>query len=286
MTKGVYLGDSGTIQIRRSGDGSPLAAVLNPADVNVSAKRFSFDFDTSALIAGDRIQIERVGGGNLELVAGVNSKGWGGHIHVDDVGGIRLYSTFADAINGGLEDALPLVLPSVDQSIQVSLDDTRFRYVARVTSYEITTSRETIDQTSLGENYREQFASGLISGQGQLTCFWDYQADLCEGIDGRATEFPNYLAQLVLRMKQGASFYGRFFLVDAAPTAVWYDVPTCVVSNVAVSVSPTAAITTQVQFLTSGPIKLRIGGSPGFIEQESNDLLLQEDGDKLATEAA
>ena len=286
MTKGIYLGDSGAVQIRRGGDGAPLETVLSPADVNVTAKRFSFDFDTSALLAGDRVEIQRVGGGELELVAGRSSSGWGGYIHVDEAGGVRLYATFAAAINGGIDDALPLVLPSGDQRIQVNTEDTRFRYVAQVTEYEITTSRETIDQTSLGENYREQYASGLISGQGRLTCFWDYKADLCDGIDGGATEFPHYLAQLVLRVKQGASFYGRFLLVDGVVDSVWYDVPSCVISNVAVAVSATSVITTQVEFLTSGPIKLRVGARPGFIRQENSDMLLQEDGSKLETEAA
>ena len=41
------------------------------------------------------------------------------HCHIDDAGGVRLYTEFEDAINGGFDNALPLVLPTETKQILV-----------------------------------------------------------------------------------------------------------------------------------------------------------------------
>ena len=46
MTKGIYLGNSGSVEIERSSLNAPLASVLNPSDVNAVTHRLSFDFDS------------------------------------------------------------------------------------------------------------------------------------------------------------------------------------------------------------------------------------------------
>lgn len=274
----VYLGNQGSIELQRDSFNTPLSSDLNPDDVNSSKNRFSFDFDPGALITGDQVDIETTDGSELELVSGhTNNEGWRGYISVDDAGGIKLYTTFEAAVSGNAGSALSLVVPSRTIPIQVSTRSSVFRCLAQVQEYEITDIRETIDITSLGEEFRRNYANGLISGQGSMRCFWDYKSSECNGMIGESVEFPHYLAQLVIRLQQGADFVGRFFLhMDANDRGVWQEAK-CIVTNVAISVSPTQLITTTVQFVTTGEISLQVGTPPAYLLLQNSSKVLQED---------
>lgn len=284
MSGSIYLGNSGAVELQRTTINTPLVSALDPTDVNLGANRFSFDFDPAALITGDYVTIRTTDGSNLELIAGHAFPDWAGYIHIDDAGGIRLFSDFDSAIAGERSDSIPLQVPTATQQIEVRSEGRIFRYLAKITDYSITTSREAVDLTSLGEEHRRHYASGLISGQGSLNCFWDFRYEMCDGITCSGSELSQYLAQLILRVKQGASFYGRFFLLSDAPDFVWYDAPLCVVTNVAIAVNAQTAIKAQIDFVTSGPIHLRVGEPPGYLLLEDSDFLLQEDGSRLELE--
>lgn len=279
----VYLGNQGGVELKRDSLNDPLTSDLDPDDVNVSKSRFSFDFDPGALISGDQVDIDTVDGSDLELVAGTSSSGWRGYIHVDQAGGIRLYPTFEEAIDGGSANALPLVASSETQKITVSTRSSVYRCLAQISEYELTDSRETVDITSLGEEFRRNYANGLISGQGSLNCLWDYKAELCDDMASGNSEFPNYLAQLVIRMQQGADFIGRFFLHCDSKSSVWQDA-TCIVTNVGISVEPTQLIRTSIQFVTTGEIRLRMGEPPAYLLTQTSSLLLQEDDSRIDLE--
>ena len=45
--------------------------------------------------------------------------------------------------------------------------------------------------------------------------------------------------------------------VEGFERSVWYECETCIVTNVAVTVTPTQAVKATVDFVTSGPITLR-----------------------------
>ena len=278
---GVYLGVSGHVELNRSSLNTALQSVLNPDDVNVPQRRFSFDFDTGALITGDQIVISTTNGSPLELVAGHAFPDWRGFINVDDAGGIRLFPSFQGALNGDEDGAIALTQPTAPQPISAKTRGDSFRCLAQVSSYEITTARETVDITALGEEHRRNYASGLISGQGTLSCLWDYRSKLCDGAGG---EFPHYLAQLVLRTEQGSSFQGRFYLnTDTPDQFLWYQAE-CIVTNVAMSFEPTQPVRSQIQFVTTGPVKLHMGMPPSHLLQEDGSLILQEDGEGLLLE--
>lgn len=284
MSGSIYLGNTGAIELQRTTINTPLTSALDPSDVNLAANRFSFDFDEAALITGDYITIRSTDGSNLELIAGHAFPDWAGCVHIDDAGGIRLFPSFDLAIAGERSDSILLQAPTATQQIEVLSVGRRFRYLAKITDYSITTSREAVDLTSLGEEHRRHYASGLISGQGSLSCFWDFRYEMCDGLNCLDSELSHYLAQLILRVKQGASFRGRFFLLNSAPDFVWYDAPLCIVTNVAIAVNAQSAIKAQIDFVTSGPIHLRTGQPPSHILLEDSDLLLQEDGSKLELE--
>jgi len=280
----IYIGDDGEFQIKRRG-AEALRTTIEPADVTVSKRRFSADFPASALITGDQVEIVTQDGSNLELVAGHDEPDIYVYCHVDDTGGIRLYDDFENSVNGRQEKALELVEPSHAQPVYIYNRDERYNCTAQISSYELTTTRDTVDMSVLGSDFREYYANGLISGQGTLSCFWEYQYG--NGCDDNlyGDELPHYYAQLVLRLKQGSSFDGRFFIYknNTQKPSVWYEA-TCIVSNVAFTFNPGQPIQTSVQFVTTGPIELHTGTPPGFVLQEDSDLILQETGDGLSLE--
>ena len=292
----IYLGTEGGIELQRE-SGAIVEFTIDPDDVNVPKRRFSFDEDdltAAQLISGDSVDIKLVTSDlmgddtNLELIAGHNYPDWRGFISVDQLGGIRLYETFEAAVTGEEETALDLVVPSGRQQIYVQTRARRFGCIAQVKQYEFTTERDTIDVTTLPDQYKKQYEAGLISGQGNMQCFWEHQLGLCDGdvIDdpSEIPEFPAYLSQLCIRLVQGADFYGRFFIYrspNREVNSVWYEAE-CIVTNATVSVVAGEVIESNVQFVTTGPVRLRNGVPPVYLLKENGiDYVLTEDGQPI-----
>jgi hypothetical protein len=278
----VYLGCFGGIELMRDRTVAPLQTALDPSDVSVSKRRFAVDFNYSTLITGDRIEIATVDGSDLELVSGHNFPDGSWFVSIDEAGGIRLYSNFQDSLSGAQDDALELIAPSSSQEITIQTINDGFRFLGRVNRFELTTSRDTIDLTSLGTEFRKQFEQGLISGQGNLDCEWE--ANIDTGANTQFQEFSSYLARLLIRVQQGADFTGRFFIhrpASSSAASVWYEAK-CIVTNVAVSVAATEIVTTKIDFVTSDQIVLKQGVIPSYLLQENSSYLLQEDGSRIA----
>lgn len=274
----VYLGDKGRVELARVESGRFLRSELSPSDVNVERRRFSVNFALGALITGDLITIATEDKSTLELVEGHIFPDWTGFVHVDEIGGLRLYRTFSQAVCDETENALALVKPSTTKNITIETQTDRFRCLAEVTSFDMTTSRDLVEVTALCNEFKQQYEAGLISGQGRMSCFWEHQYcrdDSCNADGGSNTiEFSVYLARLVLRLQQGAKFRGHFFIYAAGNAAVWYACD-CVVSNVQVSVTPDELITTEIDFVTTGPVLLRQKSDISYILQEDGLSLIR-----------
>ena len=65
----------------------------------------------------------------------------------------------------------PLAITS--RSIDIEVIEQGFRPFAKCNDYQLTTSRDTIDVTTLGEYFYKQYENGLIGGQGTVTAIWD-----------------------------------------------------------------------------------------------------------------
>ena len=288
----VYLGDSGQVAIRRMGQGAGLLrSSLDPEDVNVSQKRFSFDFPPGAIITGDRLHIETTDGTNLVLVDGHNFPDGTWYAHADEAGGLRLYDNYPDSINGHKPTALTLV-SGPTQEIIANTVSSDYSCVAQVKNYDFTSSREQVDTTSLGEEHRASYKAGLISGQGNLTCIWDWRQDECDPMQQGVQrpeylEEPQYFASLILRLQLGAQFGAQFFINKRlAEKWLWWEAE-CLVSNVAFNFSPEAIIETQISFVTTGPIHMKSGRPEAFLLQENNykiDLESEQNGFLLLEE--
>ena len=283
---GVYFGQSGEVALKRDSLQSTLATKLDPSDVNTSRKRFSVDHSSGSLLTGDRVDIATADKSPLKLVSGhTNSAGeyyedgsW--YINVDPVGGLRLYDTFASAIEGLQSTALALVVPDASKDILIKTRNENFRHVANVRDFEMTTSREQVDLTNLGDEFRNQYEAGIISGQGSMSCIWEhsYETGNRKTEYGTDSEFPFYLAQLIVRTQQGSDFDGLFYIyrdTNNAKNNVYYEA-NCVITNVAVTVSAAEVIETRIEFVTNGAVKLKTGDTPGYLLQENSDKILQE----------
>ena len=284
--KGIYLGQYGDIELQRDSLNSFLGTQLDPSDVNTSLKRFSVKGASGALITGDYIDIETVDKSNLELVTGHNYPDGSWFVHVDALGGLRLYTTFEASISGGVTGAVALSTPSTRKDITIKTRNTRFRHLANITSFEISTVRDSVDLTSLGDQFKRQYEAGLISGQGTIECLWEHNQAKVNQECGDDGEFPFYLAQLVVRLTQGADFKSRFYIYkDNSNTSnsVWYQAD-CVVTNVVISVPATEQITSRIEFVTNGEIKLNTGSAPSYLLQEDTYKILQEDGSPILLE--
>tara|TARA_B100001250_G_scaffold414114_1_gene450758 strand:+ start:486 stop:1355 length:870 start_codon:yes stop_codon:yes gene_type:complete len=283
----TYLGSGGFIELKRTSMEQSITAALVPSDVNVSRKRFSVDGVKGNIITGDRLSIERTdGSSNLELVSGHNARDGSWFANVDDLGGLRLYETFAFAVGGAKTNALTLVEPSGDQEISIISRNKNYRPLARIEEYEFTTQRDQIEISQLGEVYKRQYDNGMLQGQGSMTCFWEHRYVASDPDYSSDQEFSSYLARLILRVQQGTDFIGRFFLYRESATSsnnAWYEC-TAQITSCSVSIPNVGIVKTQIEFVTNGEFDLKVGGTPGFILQESTDYLLQEDGSKLFLE--
>lgn len=284
----VYLGNAGLVSIQRTG-ASTYTSTLDPADVNVAQKRFSFDFPNDTFITGDYLQITRVGGGNLDFVdaagftpPGVTSTGdW--YVNVDAAGGLRLFKSWGAALKGDIADAVVLATPGTSYTISVSVTNAGYRTLGEVVSYELSNQRTALDASVLGDEFVSQ-VSGLISGSGQITCFWDF------GEHG-GFESAQYIHHLILRQQLGSNFSAALTLkrvdegaatgpADTDNSELYYLIEG-LITNVGVSFEATTAVQSTIDFVTTGQIQLRYGTGSSV----AASLLLQEDAGALDLES-
>ena len=251
---------------------------------DLDAPRSSFQQQSTTEYANAGVDV-----GTLNFIDGSNADDWRGFVHIDIMGGIRLYDNFEASIRGNKNEAIELSEISEPHHLLIQTRNSRYRCLAQVRQFEFTTERETIDITVLTDDFRKRYEAGLISGQGRLDCFWDHKNELCDpdGLYDTGAELPIYLAQLCIRLVQGADFLGRFFIYSAAnddprtsENSVWYEAE-CIVTNVSITVSPTEVIEASIDFVTTGQIKLLVGVAPSYLLKEDTDKLLQEDGSSL-----
>ena len=283
---GIYLGRAGNIELTRKSLEGEKTSVVNPSDVNAARSRFSFDFEAGYLISGDFVEIATTDGTNLDFVA---TTGWSTgtrypsgnwYVFVDELGGIKLYSNFDDSLDGGATGRIAISSIARDIPIRVKVQDTVGRLIGNITEYEINTNRETVDITTLSDQYRQQYSS-LITGSGSLSAQWDYV-----NIPGK--ESANYLLQLVVRTEVGSSFRGKFYLKTANSAAqsggsagqlndsLWWEFD-ALITGAAVGFTPGDIVSATIDFVATGPIRLRV-------DTAVKRYLLQEDDDKIKLE--
>ena len=286
---GLYLGNVGQVELTRKSLEGSKESIVNPSDVNSSANRFSFDFDEGFLITGDLVELATTDGTDLDFV---DASGWDAgsvqtsgnwYVYIDQLGGVKLYDTFANSLEGGTTGLISLTGIARDIPIRASIRDRDARILASVTEYELNTNREVVDITSLSDEHRQQYSS-LISGSGSLVAHWDY-------VNGATEEPVHYLMQLILRTEIGSSFHGRFYIKasDTVPQtgsfdanqvndALWWDFD-AIVTGSAVNFASSELIVGRIEFVATGPIRLRAQVAPSekLLQESGDDILLDQD---------
>ena len=277
----VYLGTFGKVELQRQFDGGELFSTINPSDVNATRNRFSFDFKHGQLLTGDQVEITSTNAAALSFISGYTKTSVKKFLNIDDLDGIRLYDTFANAVNGGFANATVLAVPGADIPIRVKVESADFKLLAEVKSYELNTERETVDTTTLSDEFRSRIST-LMSGSGRMSCFWEYTGNA-------VNELPQYLVQLALRTKVGSQFKARFYLkadgyspsgaVGTANDEIWYEF-TGVLTACATQFTPSNTVEIAADFITTGEVSLKLSLTPAqaMLQENSDDILLDQDG--------
>ena len=282
----VFVGNSGVVKLRRSTPSKTFTSTVDPGDVNVSKKRFSFDFPQEMLLTGDLLEIKSTNNVNLAFIDG---SGWAGgsqlpdgnwYINVDELGGVCLYDTFANALNGGSSGKITLAAITTAIPIEVKSVQSQYNILGLVRSFELNNDREVVDITALGDEFRKN-ESSLISGSGSIECQFHYDPDIAGlTVD---SDVPSYLHELILRQKLGAEFDAELHIVqkgknlDATGDQFYFEFKG-IVTNAAIGLGTGQLTVSNFNFVTTGAItpKLGIGLVQNFVLKEDTDRILLE----------
>jgi len=277
----VLLGEQGKVELRRSNAarGEKFEAFVANSDINVSRKRLVFTkLGTPSgilpLVTGDRIEMvhrDKYFGYTLRFLEGYESKAkFVGYVHVDNAGGVYFFHNYVSAVNNTADDRIGLVKNLYTEAdVIIRLQGTAYKLLGQVVSYELNTEREAVDTTALSDDFRRS-TSGLISGNGRLTAFFDYKVNSGDpaysATASELIELPYFISQLVLRTELGSEFLGRFYVVpegpkpygtaDANADLIFYEC-TARITSAALNFAAGAAIELVADFVTTGTIKLK-----------------------------
>lgn len=272
----VYLGNAGNVElIRDSGD--VIAGTISPANVNVGKGMFSFDFSFGAFVTGDFVEFSSAS--TLSFVSGWAYPKGNWFVNVDQLGGLRLYNTYSDAIAGTSNNRVALATPGAAVAVSCKILNSVPRILANIIRFELSTDREAVDTSSLGDEFRNQYST-LITGSGSIDCIFDYAT-------AGQTEIAVYLHNLLLRQQFGSDFKANLYIltegqgqgVNASNDSVWYEIQG-VMTNAAIQCTAGDIIESRFTFVTTGEIKLRVQTVTWA------DLLLNSAGDRLVLSTA
>jgi hypothetical protein len=273
----VYLGNAGNVELIRDSGDVMTGTVIAP-DVNTNLGRFSFNFSSGTFITGDFVNFSSTS--NLLFISGFTSQATGDFfVNVDQLGGLRLYLTYSDAVAGTSNGRVALVAPNIvapatSISVNCKILNSVPRVLGQIVRFELSTDREAVDTTGLGDEFRNQYST-LITGSGSIECIFDY------AVAGE-TEIAVYLHNLLLRQQFGSDFKAKLYIlsegqaqgVNSSNDSIWYEI-NGVMTNAAISCAAGDIIGSTFTFVTTGEIKLRVQTVTW------GELLLRSSGDRL-----
>ncbi len=276
-----YLGNYGNIRLRRGTDpvlGS-ISSVIEIDDVSTVLNRVGFESGYENLLTGDRVDLTTADSRGLAFIPASNwsvnqiQDTFSCFIHVNEVGGLRLYPTFEDAINNTRSNEIALQLfTGAALNIKATIRDIKFNLLGMVSQFEFNASRDAIEVTTLSDKYKKQYDAGLLSGSGRIECAFNYAST---GIE----EAPLLLLQIIQRLDIGSAFDLALYLTDKAVDPSLQNLfylLTAVPTNTGISLRSGEIITCTIDFVTTGETRL-IFGVP-------SDYLLKQDDDRIRTE--
>jgi len=276
-----FLGSQGNIRLRRGTQSTlgTLSEVIGLDDISTTLNRIGTADGIDNLFTGDKIDIKTTDARKLLFIPASNwSSGtvedtFNAFVNVNAAGGLRLFSTFADAVNNVRTNEVALQSFTGDPvAVTLAVRDSGSNILGDVTSYEFNASREQVDTTTLSDKFKNQYNAGLISGSGRIECIFNNATD-------GSKETSLLMLQLIQRLDLGCAFDLFLYLVDKdlspAEQSVFYSL-TAVVTNSGVSVDLDDAIRCTLDFVTTGELKLVVGTLAEYLLKEDDDRIVQE----------
>lgn len=278
----ILAGDGGCVQLRRR-SGVEMSGDVTFADIDEALDRFSFDEAEHNLLTGDRVLLSTTDPRGLAFIAPTWWEDNRVHhnatffAHVNAMGGIRLYRTFADAINNDRRSAGKVVgFSGAPIAVEVEVRDMSYHPLGAVVSYSFSTDRGAVDVTALGDLFSEQFTAGTISGSGSFDCLFSIENDVCAVAGQQDREVTLVLPQILMRSELGGEFDAILPISGSHHgQTIFYEI-SGVITRSAISVRAGSAIELAVDFVTTGEFALRIGKSSGLILKEDYNRIQKE----------
>jgi len=276
-----FLGSQGNVRLRRGTEVvlGNIQESVNTDDISTVLNRVGTKDGIENLFTGDKVDFETSDPRNLLFIPASNwSSGtiqdtYSTFVNVNAVGGLRLYRTFADAVNNNRENEIVLQAFTGDPiNLTITVRDVGSNILGDVTSYEFNASREQVDVTSLSDKFKNQYNAGLISGSGRVECVFNNKTD-------GSRETSLLMLQLIQRVDLGCAFDLFLYLVDKeinpAEESVFYYL-SAVVTNAGVTVDLDDAIRCTLDFVTTGELRLVVGALTDYILKEDDDRIRKE----------
>ncbi len=277
----VFLGSHGTVKLRRNAGQHVTSIVdrIDPGDINTNLNRVGLDTSLDNLLTGDRVDLTTTDPRGLVCFA---TSAWqsavvestiSAYVNVNSAGGLRFFPTFTDAVNNTRANELTVVaFAGASIPVTYTVRDVSYNTLGNVTSYQLNTDREALDATTLSDKFKNQYAAGLISGNGTIDCIFDYTTQ-------GSKETPLLMLQLIQRLDIGSEFDCAFYLTDAAidPTVqtIFYQA-SAMVTQSGVMVDAADIIRCTIDFVTTGEIRLLVGQPADYILKEDEDRIVLE----------
>jgi hypothetical protein len=272
----VYLGNAGNIELTRD-SGDIIEGTITPSNVVAPKGMFSFDFSSGTFVTGDFVEFSSAT--TLSFVSGWAYSRGNWFVNVDQLGGLRLYNTYSDAVAGTSNNRVALATPGAAVVVSCKILNSVPRVLGQIVKFELSTDREAVDTTGLGDEFRNQYST-LITGSGSIECIFDY------AVAGEI-EVAVYLHNLLLRQQFGSDFKANLYILsegqaqgaNAANDSVWYEI-SGVMTQAGISCAAGDIIGSTFTFVTTGEIKLRVQTTT------FGDLVLNSAGDRMVLSTA
>lgn len=275
---GIYLGNAGAIRLRRM-FGYKVTENITTSKVNTTTNTLDLSSPETAFVTGDKVTLTR-DSGNLDFIVGASGTETY-YVHVNTLQGLRFFTSWADALTNADADAQTLQAPTGTYEITLEKVDQNEKALGQISSFEVSTSRDTEQVASLSESFTRN-VSTLISGSGSITCFWNYDSSV--SLEEQANFFHNlilsqdvqseFTAALIIKSSDAAAVDGEYVSDDRE----FFYLVNALVTNVAVSFEAADVVRSRIDFVTTGEIKLLFGNVFNLLQENASKIELEQGG--------
>jgi hypothetical protein len=284
----LAIGKHGSLRLRRS-SAYEWTEIVHPEDVNRALNRVGFESAIDNLLVGDRVIMETDDPRGLAFIAPLPGfedqpiPGGTHYIHVNAMGGLRLFRELTDAINNNRAQEVALVeFEGAPIEVRCTIRDTVFNELGLVSRWTFDTDREAIDSSTLEDRFKQLFDAGLISGAGTIDS--SFATSLASQPPGRIpedAELPLMMLQTLQRIEVGSSFDAALHITDVnrgADINLFYAIKG-VITKGGIDVSAAEITKVSINFMTTGEFHLLVGNPKAYILMEDESLIQTERGD-------